>query len=130
MLNPKNINTKINIGTLYQEQKKYELALSVYDDILQTIPNNKNILVYKAQCLKSLNRPTEAIDTYKAVLKLDPKDTAARTELFSLLKDNMPQEDVLSFLYQNVLNSPENADSYYEFAYELHKAGKIDDAIT
>ena len=128
-LNPSNINTKINIGTLYQEQKKYELALNTYNSIIQMQPQKPKIMTYKAECLKALKRNDEAIDTYKAVLALEPKNSAVKASLFEMLKDTMPVEDVLAFLYKNVQNSPMDAESYYEFAYELHKAGKIDDAI-
>jgi len=128
-LNPTNINTKINIGTLYQEQKKYDMAMSVYDSILNLQPYNAKVLVYKAECCKSLNRKKEAIELLKSAMNLDPKNSAIKAKLFDLLKDTMPTSEVLDFLYKNVQNSPMNADSYYEFAYELHKANKIDDAI-
>ena len=128
-LNPSNINTKINIGTLYQEQKKYDLALNTYNSILQMQPQNTTIMTYKAECLKALKRNDEAINTYKTVLSLDPKNSSVKAQLFELLKDTMPVDEVLAFLYKNVQNSPMDAESYYEFAYELHKAGKIDDAI-
>ena len=128
-LNPSNINTKINIGTLYQEQKKYDLALNTYNSILQAQPHNTNVMLYKAQCLKELKRNDDAIAQYKAVLNMDPKNSRAKADLFDLLKDTMPVDEVLAFLYKNVQNSPMDADSYYEFAYELHKANKIDDAI-
>lgn len=128
-LNPTNINTKVNIGTLYQEQKKYNEAISVYDSILQMQPYNVNVLVYKAECMKELKRNEDAINLYKTALNLEPKNLSVKAKLFELLKDTMPTEDVLAFLYKNVQNSPMNADSYYEFAYELHKANKIDDAI-
>ena len=128
-LNPSNINTKINIGTLYQEQKKYDLALNTYNSILQAQPHNTNVMLYKAECLKELRRNDDAIAQYKNVLNMDPKNSAAKAALFDLLKDTMPVEDVLAFLYKNVQNSPMDANSYYEFAYELHKANKIDDAI-
>ncbi len=128
-LNPSNINTKINIGTLYQEQKNYEAALNTYNAILQLQPQNTDVMVFKAECLKGLKRNEEAIALYKSVLNLKPNNTTAKAELFDLLKDTMPAEQVLDFLYKNVQNSPMNADSYYEFAYELHKANKIDDAI-
>lgn len=128
-LNPSNINTKINIGTLYQEQKKYDYALNTYNSILQMQPHNANVMVYKAECLKELRRTDDAIAQYKAALNIDPKNATAKAELFELLKDTMPADEVLDFLYKNVQNSPMNADSYYEFAYELHKANKIDDAI-
>lgn len=128
-LNPTNINTKINIGTLYQEQKKYDMAVSVYDSILSMQPYNANVLVYKAECFKELGRNKDAIELYKTALNLEPKNSSIKAKLFELLKDTMPTEDVLAFLYKNVQNAPMNADSYYEFAYELHKANKIDDAI-
>lgn len=128
-LNPTNINTKINIGTLYQEQKKYNDAISVYDSILNLQPHNSNVLVYKAECFKALNRDKDAIELYKTALNLDPKNSSIKAQLFDLLKVTMPTQEVLDFLYKNVQNSPMNADSYYEFAYELHKANKINDAI-
>ena len=129
-LNPSNINTKINIGTLYQEQKKYDAALNTYNSILQMQPQNVNVMIYRAECLKGLKRNEEAINVYKSVLNLDPKNSSVKAALFDLMKDNMSADDVLDFLYKNVQNSPMDANAYYEFAYELHKAGKIDDAIT
>ncbi|MBQ9246497.1 tetratricopeptide repeat protein [bacterium] len=128
-LNPNNINTKVNIGTLYQEQKKYDAAINTYDSILKMQPQNVNVMVYKAECLKALKRNEDAINIYKTALNLDPKNSAVKAQLFELLKDTMPVEEVLAFLYKNVQNSPMDAESYYEFAYELHKAGKLDDAI-
>lgn len=128
-LNPSNINTKINIGTLYQEQKKYDSAIGVYDNILANQPHNVNVMIYKAECLKALAKNEDAVNLYKAVLSLEPDNTAVKAELFELMKNTMSSEDVLAFLYKNVQNSPMNADAYYQFAYELHKANKLDDAI-
>ncbi len=128
-LNPTNLNTKINIGTLFQEQKKYNEAINTYNNILKIQPYNAKVLVYKAECLKALNRNEEAVNLYKTALNIEPKNTQIKAQLYDLLKDTMSTEELLSFLYKNVQNSPMNADSYYEFAYELHKANKIDDAI-
>ena len=128
-LNPSNMNTKVNIGTLYQEQKKYNEAISIYDTILQMQPHNVNVMVYKAECLKELKRNEDAISLYKTALELEPKNSSIKAKLFELLKDTMPTDEVLAFLYKNVQDSPMDANTYYEFAYELHKANKIDDAI-
>lgn len=128
-LNPSNINTKINIGTLYQEQKKYEQAINIYNGILSMQPYNVKVLVYKAECLKALKKNEDAINAYKTALNVEPKNAQIKAQLYELLKTEMSTEDVLDFLYKNVQNSPMDAASYYEFAYELHKANKIDDAI-
>lgn len=128
-LNPSNLNTKINIGTLYQEQKKYEQAITTYNSILQAQPHNTTVLVYKADCLKEIKRTEEAIDLYKTALNLDSQNSQIKAKLFDLMKNTMPTEELLTFLHKNVQNEPMNADKYYEFAYELHKANKINDAI-
>ncbi len=129
-LNPSNINTKVNIGTLYQEQNKFDSAISVYDSILTSQPNNVSVLIYKAECLAALRKNEDAVNTYKTALNLDPKNAAVKAKLFELLKNTMPVDELLAYLYKNVQNSPMDANTYYEFAYELHKADKLDDAIT
>ena len=128
-LNPNNLNTKINIATLYQEQKNYDSAIEVYDSILKVQPYNVSALSYKADCLKLLNRKEQAIELYKAALSVEPNNAKIKAQLFDLLKDSMSSDEILAFLYKNVQNSPMDSNSYYEFAYELHKANKIDDAI-
>jgi len=129
-LNNRNVNTRMNIGTLYQEQKNYDMAINVYNSILQVYPNNTKALTYKAQCLKALGRNEEAIKTYQNVLGYEPANKAVRAELYEILKATMPTENVLQYLYQSVQAQPMDATTYYDFAYELHKANKINDAIT
>ncbi len=129
-LNPSNLNTKINIATLYQEQKRYDLAVSAYDNILKIQPYNVKVLIYKAECLKELKRNDDAINLYKAALKIEPNNAQVKTEMFDLLKNTMSPDEVLKYMYSNNQSISMNADSLYEFAYELHNAGKTDDAIT
>ncbi len=128
-LNPSNINTKINIGTLYQEQKKYDVAINTYNSILESSPKNVNVLLYKGECLKYLNKNDEAQEVYQNILKIDPKNTTAKAELFQIIKETMPADKVLDYMYKNLQSEPLTAANCYEFAYELHKANKLDDAI-
>ncbi len=129
-INPSNATTRLNLGTLYQSQKNYDGAIAVYNSILQLYPNHVQAHIYKAQCLKELGQNEEAIREYKLASSYDPTNNEAKSQLFDLLKSTMPAEQVLSYLYQNVQNQPMSASTYYDFAYELHKAGKLDDSIT
>ena len=43
--------------------------------------------------------------------------------------DIIPEDMNLDILYEDVKQNPNNPDAYYKFAYELHKANKLDDAI-
>ncbi len=130
VLNPNDINTKINIGTLCQEQKKYDTAISVYDSILKLQPHNASVMVYKAECLAELNKNSDAIDLYKTALSLEPNNASIKAKMFELLKKTMSAEQVIAYIKANMPDFTMDADSYYQFAYDLHKANKIDDAIT
>ena len=128
-LNPTNINTKINIGTLCQELKNYENAVSVYDEILKLQPHNVSVMVYKAECLTALNKNSQAIELYKTAVSLEPNNSSIKAKLFDTLKKTMTPEQVIAYMNANP-NFKMDADSYYQFAYELHKNNKLDEAIT
>ena len=53
-------------------------------------PQNANIIVSKAQCLKELRRNEDAIASYKLALNIDPKNVAAKAQLFDLLNLKLP----------------------------------------
>ncbi len=126
-INPANVTTRLNMGTLYQYQKNYDGAISAYNSILQLYPNHVNAHIYKAQCLKELGRSNEAITEYRTVLAYEPQNTVAKQEIFDILKLTMSPQEVMTYLYQN---GSADSDSFYDFAYELHKQNKLDDAIT
>lgn len=129
-INPTNVNTRLNLATLYQAQKNYDGAIAAYNSILQLYPNHVPAHIYKAQCLKEVGQNEDAIKEYKLAMSYDPDNNQSREELFDLLKATMPADQILAYLYQNVQNQPLNPTIYYEFAYQLHKANKLDDAIT
>lgn len=128
-LDASNVNTKLNLGTLYQQKKDYENALATYNSILSVYPRNEKALLYKAQCTAALDQYDEALKNYKEYLAIKPNDNLVKNEMMTLLKDKMTPQEVLDILYEDVKQNPNNPDAYYKFAYELHKANKLDDAI-
>lgn len=126
-INPANVTTRLNMGTLYQYQKNYDGAIAAYNSIIELYPNHVQAHIYKAQCLKELGRSNEAVNEYKTVLAFDPQNSDAKEEMFDIIKLTMSPQEVMTYLYQN---GGADADSFYDFAYELHKQNKIDDAIT
>lgn len=128
-LNPSSVTTRLNQGTLYQQQKQYETAIEAYDSILRLYPNYTQAYYYKAQCLKALNMKDAAIQNYKLAISLEPDNKQMQEELFSLYKNDMTPEEILKYMYGEVQKTPNNADVLYDYAYELHKNKKFDDAI-
>lgn len=128
-LNPTNVTTRLNMGTLYQAKKEYETAIEAYDTIIAVNPNYMLAYLYKAQCYKALNNKEAAIQNYKLALNLEPSNQDIKDELFSLYETNMTQDEKLNFIYQQVQKDPSNADLVYKYAFELHKAGRVAEAI-
>jgi len=128
-LNPSNINTRINIGTLYQQKKDYKTAIIAYDSVLILYPDNINANLYKAQCLAAINDHKAAQDTYKKVLALDPANAVAQAEIFNSAKSSMTASQFVDYVKKNS-NGADTLAMLYDYAIDLHKQNKFDDAIT
>ena len=128
-LNPSSVVTRLNLGTLFQQEKQYETAIEAYDSILKLYPNHMSAYYYKAQCLKALGMHDAAVQNYKLALSLDPDNKNIQDELFELYKKDMTPDEMLKYLYNEVQNSPNDPAKLYEYAYQLHKNNKLDDAI-
>ena len=128
-LNPSNVTTRLNVGTLYQQKKSYDAAIQAYDSILVLYPDNVNANFYRAQCLAELGKNDQAISAFKTVLNMDPTNKQAKSELFDLLKTTMTPSEMLSYMQKESALGGNTADSMYDYALDLHKQNKFDDAI-
>lgn len=128
-LNPSSVVTRLNLGTLFQQEKQYETAIEAYDSILKLYPNYMLAYYFKAQSLKAMGMQDAAIQNYKLALSLDPDNKNVQDELFELYKKDMSPEDMQKYMYNEVQNSPNDANKIYDYAFLLHKNKKLDDAI-
>ncbi len=129
-MNPSNITTRINAGTLYQQKGDYKTAIIAYDSVLILDPNNVNANLYKAQCKAALGEDKAAAEIYKKVLAIDPTNTVARTEMLNAVKNNMNITAFIDYVNKNAVSSEDATKMLYDYALELHKENKYDDAIT
>ncbi len=128
-LNPSNVNTRLNLGTLYQAQKEYDTAIAAYDTILDVNPNFKLAYLYKAQCYRALGNKDAAIQNYKLALNLDPTNQDIKDELFSVYESDMTPEEKLAYINAQLQKEPNNPALVYKYAFELHTANRIAEAI-
>ena len=127
-LDPSNVTTRINVGTLYQQKGDYRTAITAYDSILILYPDNNEANLYKAQCLTKLGKTKEASELYKKLLVKDPNNETIQNEMISAVRDTMTIPEFVEYVKKNSPNS--SADILYNYALDLHKQSKIDDAIT
>ena len=125
---PSNINTRINVGTLYQQKGDYKTAIKAYESVLILYPDNVSANLYRAQCYDKLGDDRIAQEGYKKVLAVDPENELIKKQMLDNVKKSMTPSAFVEYVKVNI---PKNgqANALYEYAMELHKANKIDDAI-
>lgn len=128
-LNPKNLTTRFNMGTLYQSQKEYNLAITAYDEVLQFSPKDTSARYYKAQCLNELKQFDKAAEEYRKILAIEPNNTEAKNLMLEAMSKIASPEEMLNH-YENATQNGADATTLYNYAYQLHKANKLDEAIS
>ncbi len=123
-LNPNSTLTRINVGTLYQQKKDYRRAIEAYDSVLTIEPSNTKAMFYKAQALSEMGDKQTALSLYKSVLTFDPNNSDARNAVTSIVKETMTPIEYIDYLTKSGTD-----EELYDYAYKLHKDGKIDEAI-
>ena len=127
-LNPSNINTRLNVGTLYQQKGDYKTAIKAYDSVLILYPDNINANLYKAQAYEAMNDTKTAQEIYKKVLSLDSANTEAQARLLNILKTNMTTAQFVEYVKKNCTDR-NPSEIFYNYALDLHKQGKINEAL-
>lgn len=128
-LDPANVTVRLNVGTLYQQKKSYDSAIAAYDSILVLYPNNVEANLYKSQCLALSGQKDLAITGFNKVLSLDPANKEAKNQIFDLIKGTMTPADMMAYLSKNAATDKTAISDMYDYAIELHKQNKFDDAI-
>ena len=83
-LNPKDIETRVQLGSIYLRQKQYKEAETKFGAVLAIEPKQPAALQGLAQSMDAQNEPgTE--DAYRAYLNVQPGDDGARERLIHFL---------------------------------------------
>lgn len=127
-LDPSNINTRINVGTLYQQKEDYRTAIKAYESVLILYPDNVNANLYRAQCYEKLGDDKIAQEGYKKVMAVDPENPVIKKQMIENVKKSSTPQQFVDYLKANY---PQDAQAgmIYDYAVELHKASKTEDAI-
>lgn len=126
-LDPSNINTRINVGTLYQQKGDYRTAIKAYESVLILYPDNVNAILYRAQCYDKLGDSRIAQEGYKKVLSIDPNNQQIKDQMLANVKKTSSPLQFVEYVKTNFASN--SSEIIYDYAIELHKDGKIDDAL-
>lgn len=129
-IDPSSVTTRLNLGTLYQQKKDYNSALSAYNSIIALYPNNLEANLYRAKTLSELGEKEEALKAYRKVLSIDPTSQAAKTDMFEIMKDTKTPDEMIKSFSEDASVDKSTVAAMYEYAKELHKDKKYNDAIS
>ncbi|MCC6915367.1 MAG: tetratricopeptide repeat protein [Rhodospirillaceae bacterium] len=76
----------------------YDMALGFYDDALKEEPSSILALLGRGAALQKLGRGQDAQGAYESVLKLDPENREALTNLTTVAAERAPQEALARLL--------------------------------
>jgi superkiller protein 3 len=119
---------RLNIGTLFQEQKQYQQALSAYDTVLQVDPNQLQANYYKATLLQESGNTDGAIQAYNKVLSIDPNHKPAQEKMLALIKQQSDPTRIAGGLKQYADRFPANATVQAQIGEEFHQRKDLENA--
>jgi tetratricopeptide (TPR) repeat protein len=118
------------LGQIYLEQKKYEAAVSQFEEAIKKDPELNDARYGLGKALHGMGHPAEAAKVLEELIKIDKKYDYGNA-IFGLaecyrLSD---QEDKALEAYKAVINSFHFFKAYYHYARLLDKKGQKKEAI-
>ncbi len=118
------------LGQLYLDQKKYEAAVSQFDEAIKKDPELNEARYGKAKALHALGQPAEGAKVLEELVKIDKKYDYGNA-IFGLAECYRlsGQDDKALEAYETVINSFHFFKAYYHYARLLDKKGEKQEAI-
>jgi Tfp pilus assembly protein PilF len=112
---PEIVDIKIEIADYYLAQEDYDLAAKAYEEVLEKVPNNENILLKLAGVYEQQKKYDSAILIYRKMLEWKPGDLSITNKITDLqskfyelnlpvkfknifFKDKLTREDLAALL--------------------------------
>ncbi len=126
------MNNELSLKTALEQQQagKLDEAEHAYREILQSEPENADVLHFLGILLFQKKDNDSALAMIKKAIQINPGNANAYYNLAGILQDIGELDEALTY-YQKVIEiNPDVADTYNSIGAVLQKKGQLDDAIT
>ncbi len=119
---------RLNIGLLFQDQKRYELAAKAYDTVLHADANLLLANYYKANLLQETGNTDGAMQLYNKVLLIDSSYKPAQEKLLALIKQQGDPAKLTAGLIQYADRFASSAAVQEQIGEEFHQRKDLNNA--
>ncbi len=116
-------------GDALRELKRYEEALSAYEQALRLDPNFADAYINKGIALRELKRQEEALAAYEQALRLDPNYAVAHNNKGNVLDDLKRYEEALAAYELAIRLDPNYAVAYINKGNALRELKRPQEAL-
>jgi tetratricopeptide (TPR) repeat protein len=124
LLNPKDIDIYISLGSAFYDKKDYDNALSVYRTALEIEPNNAKIHCNLGYLLWGKGMIEESLKEYQLSIKYDPTYDIAYNNMGVIYLDDLGKlNDAAACFEKAISNNPNYALAYYNLGRTIAMKG-------
>lgn len=92
--NAEDVSSRIRLGNLYMDAQRFREAITQYDIVLKSDPNNQNVRVDMGSCYRYIGRADMAVSTYKKAIEMQPNHPNAHLNLGVVFYDDLKAYDL------------------------------------
>ena len=106
LLDPASEKTRIDLGEMLLEARRYREAITYFDEALRQSPDNDGVLNSKGTALQELDDLDGAEACYRQVLEHDPDNVLALNNLATVLRSRALPEDAIALFDRALQHAP------------------------
>ncbi len=118
----------IRIGQKYHAENSHELALRIYNLVLDSEPNQDEALFYCGMALQTLGQSAQGIENMKRAMQLNPGKSQYAYNL-GLVQEVVGDMPAVVECYRKVIALERGGQWHCTLAKQLTDAGQLDEAI-
>ena len=119
----------VSLGIALTQQAMHDVAFMAFDAAVKITPDDAETWLHHGDTLATLQRPEEALSSYRQVLELNPREANAAYRGGVLLHKLKRDEEALSWLDLCDQLVPNNATVLVERGLVLHDLNRLDEAL-
>ena len=128
-VNPHDPQCHCLLGDAQKKNRQFEIAVLTYDATIAEFPDNIVARCGKAEVLRELGRPEEALRDYDETIAKFPDNVVARNGKAEVLRELGRPEDALRDYDETIAKFPDSVVAWCGKAEVLRELGRPEDAL-